>query len=79
MPTPCYISIQGKTQGMKMGVCTTPWFSVSRPRRARWLAPWVESRSNCNMMGRKGRDVRWMDWIVGQLLGLWAQKGRRLL
>src|SRR6218665_145544 len=34
--------------GMKMGVCTWPCRSVSRPRRA-WLAGSVVRRSNCSM------------------------------
>src|SRR4051812_13265721 len=33
---------------MKMGVCTTPWFSVRRPRRA-W--PSVARMSNWSMSG----------------------------
>ncbi|CFN82400.1 Uncharacterised protein [Bordetella pertussis] len=38
---------------MKMGVSTTPWLSVRRPRRA---PPSVASSSNCSpVMGRGSR------------------------
>src|SRR5574343_1290082 len=38
---------------MKIGVCTTPWFRVSAPRRA-WLEGSVLSRSNWSMAGIVG-------------------------